>query len=548
MELVASVQALLPKEIREHLEAAHQPKDVEELRRSAEAVASFCDERLIGREIDIYQMAELLELLSERFRASGLEDFDDWLTKYHPLTTRKLGKATKRHELMHLARANAQEMIQEIGVGRAQMLTRLLKQQVVNNLQEARELVEHYLGGSVTEARINEDLKGAIKQIVASYRKGNLAEKLSLPDLSSEPSNGNLNPAIEIRQGIPVQERQVAELYEESFFVFQKISLYGGHGLLSLPFESLGLSAEVIAVLKDNRASKPLIHIFEEHSATVSRLRSRISRLQRKYMYRLEPYWAVAEKNLDVVLASLSAIDAQIEEEKTNLLAGYEAHHNRFLETIASISLASNENADQTFEVVKHYAERFPKPEALRNNFRLAILGPTRLPSMQEQTRRDAESLAALAEIKRARAEHNAAETLLKMQERTAQEMNRLVRELCLSVQDELYSVIAEVLGQLETLTQSAGKAKLSAKKQSAIETALASLSKLSDLGASPLDAVTGEIKALCQAQLAPTSPTHQGQQDLKMRIQQLRAELIAQVPEDHSSEGNKRLWGWLKA
>jgi hypothetical protein len=46
-----------------------------------------------------------------------------------------------------------------------------LKQGIVNNLQEARQLVEDHLGIPVLDARINEDLKGAVQTIVAEFKR-----------------------------------------------------------------------------------------------------------------------------------------------------------------------------------------------------------------------------------------------------------------------------------------------------------------------------------------------------------------------------------------
>jgi hypothetical protein len=549
-------QSLLPEQIKEQILAGEGANDVQALRFQAETVARFSDESLLRHEINIYQLAGLLEILSERFKASGLEDFDQWLAEHHPITARKLGKPTKRHELMHLAKANAQQMIEEIGVGKAQVLNRLLKQGIVNNLEEARQLVEEYLGIPVLDARINEDLKGAVQTIVAEFKRSRALSTIEVAARQEDDQEAQPNQAKSPRTStsVPVKERIVTELYEESFFVFQKISLYGGNGQLSLPFESLGLSAEVIEVLKGNRASKPLIRIFEEHSRIVIRLRSKIARLQGKFMYRLEPYWAVPEKSLEALLAGFNDIDTHIEIEKKLLIADYEKHYTQFLETIAGIAHAQSGDMDQTLNVLRIYAERFPEPAEIQSNFRLAILGPTRLPSMQEQAQRDAAVMSALAETKRAQAEYNAAQSLERMQERTAQEMQRLMQQLCLNVQEELYGAMAEVLGQLETLTKSKGKANLSATKQAAIEEALESLAKLGELGANPLNGIANQMESLYQQQVAKLgrdaskATKGQAQQELKTRIQLIKKELEAQLPEDTSSAGNRKLWEWLRA
>jgi hypothetical protein len=562
-------QNLLPEQIKKQILAGEGANDVQALRFQAETVARFSDESLLRHEINIYQLAGLLEILSERFRESGLEEFDQWLAEHHPITARKLGKPTKRHELMHLAKANAQQMIEEIGVGKAQVLNRLLKQGIVNNLEEARQLVEDHLGIPVLDARINEDLKGAVQTIVAEFKR---SRAVSTADQAAllEAENPEILAAGGQRVGTPrtstsvpaprrkppwgVKERIVTELYEESFFVFQKISLYGGNGQLSLPFESLGLSAEVIEVLKGNRASKPLIRIFEEHSRIVIRLRSKIARLQSKFMYRLEPYWAVPEKSLEALLAGFNEIDEQIESEKKLLIADYEKHYTQFLETIAGIAHAQSGDMDQALNVLRIYAERFPEPAEIQSNFRLAILGPTRLPSMQEQAQRDAAVMSALAETKRAQAEYDAAQSLERMQERTAQEMQRLMQQLCLNVQEELYGAMAEVLGQLETLTKGRGKANLSISKQNAIEEVLESLAKLGELGANPLNGIASQMESLYQQQVAKMGRDaskgmkSQAQQELKTRIQTIRQELEAQLPEDSSSAGNRKLWEWLRA
>jgi hypothetical protein len=553
-------QSLLPEQIKAQILSGAGGNDAEALRFQAETVARFSDESLLRHEINIYQLAGLLEILSERFRESGLEEFDGWLAEHHPITARKLGKATKRHELMHLAKANAQEMIEEIGLGKAQVLNRLLKQQVVHTLEEARQLVEEHLGMPVLDARINEDLKGAVQTIVAEFKR--LRAVLTTEKVASQDADNPETLAAEGQRvrtprtstSVPVKERIVTELYEESFFVFQKISLYGGNGQLSLPFESLGLSAEVIEVLKGNRASKPLIRISEEHSRIVIRLRSKIARLQGKFMYRLEPYWAVPEKSLEALLVGFNEIDEQIESEKKLLIADYEKHYTQFLETIAGIAHAQSGDMDQALNVLRIYAERFPEPAEIQSNFRLAILGPTRLPSMQEQAQRDAAVMSALAETKRAQAEYDAAQSLERMQERTAQEMQRLMQQLCLNVQEELYGAMAEVLGQLETLTKSKGKANLSATKQAAIEEALESLAKLGELGANPLNGIASQMESLYQQQVAKLgrdaskATKGQAQQELKTRIQAIKQALEAQLPEDSSSTGNRKLWEWLRA
>jgi hypothetical protein len=561
-------QNLLPEQIKAQILAGEGANDVQALRFQAETVARFSDESLLRHEINIYQLAGLLEILSERFRESGLEDFDQWLAEHHQITARKLGKPTKRHELMHLAKANAQQMIKEIGLGKAQVLNRLLKQQVVNTLEEARQLVEEHLGMPVLDARINEDLKGAVQTIVAEFKRSRAVS--ALDQVASQDAENPEAQGIEAQRTTPrtstsvpaprrkppwgVKERIVTELYEESFFVFQKISLYGGNGQLSLPFESLGLSAEVIEVLKGNRASKPLIRIFEEHSRIMIRLRSKIARLQGKFMYRLEPYWAVPEKSLEALLAGFNEIDTYIEIEKKLLIADYEKHYTQFLETIAGIAHAQSGDMDQALNTLRIYAERFPEPAEIQANFRLAILGPTRLPSMQEQAQRDAAVMSALAETKRAQAEYDAAQSLERMQERTAQEMQRLMQQLCLNVQEELYGAMAEVLGQLETLTKSKGKANLSATKQSAIEEALESLAKLGELGANPLNGIASQMESLYQQQVAKLGrdaskgTKSQAQQELKSRIQTIKQELEAQLPDDTSSAGNRKLWEWLRA
>jgi hypothetical protein len=549
-------QSLLPEQIKAQILAGEGANNAEALRFQAETVARCSDESLLRHEINIYQLAGLLEILSERFRESGLEDFDGWLAEHHPITARKLGKPTKRHELMHLSKANAQEMIEEIGLGKAQVLNRLLKQQVVNTLEEARQLVEDHLGIPVLDARINEDLKGAVQTIVAEFKRSRALSTLEVVARQEDDPQAQTNQTKSPRTStsVPLKERIVTELYEESFFVFQKISLYGGNGQLSLPFESLGLSAEVIEVLKGNRASKPLIRIFEEHSRIVIRLRSKIARLQGKFMYRLEPYWAVPEKSLEALLAGFNEIDEQIESEKKLLIADYEKHYTQFLETIAGIAHAQSGDMDQALNVLRIYAERFPEPTEIQSNFRLAILGPTRLPSMQEQAQRDAAVMSALAETKRAQAEYDAAQSLERMQERTAQEMQRLMQQLCLNVQEELYGAMAEVLGQLETLTKSKGKANLSATKQAAIEEALESLAKLGELGANPLNGIASQMESLYQQQVAKLGreaskgTKSQAQQELKSRIQAIKQELEAQLPEDSSSAGNRKLWEWLRA
>ncbi|MBC7882415.1 MAG: hypothetical protein H7Y37_13920, partial [Anaerolineae bacterium] len=178
----------------------------------------------------------------------------------------------------------------------------------------------------------------------------------------------------------------------------------------------------------------------------------------------------------------------------------------------------------------------------------------TRLPSMQEQAQRDAAVMSALAETKRAQAEYDAAQSLERMQERTAQEMQRLMQQLCLNVQEELYGAMAEVLGQLETLTKSKGKANLSISKQNAIEEALESLAKLGELGANPLNGIASQMESLYQQQVAKLGRDAskgtkcQAQQELKTRIQTIKQELEAQLPEDSSSAGNRKLWEWLRA
>ncbi len=549
-------QNLLPEQIKAQILAGEGANDEQALRFQAETVARFSDESLLRHEINIYQLAGLLEILSERFRESSLEDFDQWLAEHHPITARKLGKPTKRHELMHLAKANAQQMIEEIGVGKAQVLNRLLKQGIVNNLEEARQLVEDHLGIPVLDARINEDLKGAVQTIVAEFKRSRALSTIEVTARQEDDPQAQPNQTKSPRTStsVPVKERIVTELYEESFFVFQKISLYGGNGQLSLPFESLGLSAEVIEVLKGNRASKPLIRIFEEHSRIVIRLRSKIARLQGKFMYRLEPYWAVPEKSLEALLTGFNDIDTHIEIEKRLLIADYEKHYTQFLETIAGIAHAQSGDMDQALNVLRIYAERFPEPAEIHSNFRLAILGPTRLPSMQEQAQRDAAVMSALAETKRAQAEYNAAQSLERMQERTAQEMQRLMQQLCLNVQEELYGAMAEVLGQLETLTKGKGKANLSITKQAAIEEALESLAKLGELGANPLNSIASQMESLYQQQViklgkdASKGTKSQAQQELKTRIQTIKQELEAQLPEDSSSAGNRKLWEWLRA
>jgi hypothetical protein len=79
-------------------------------------------------------------------------------------------------------------------------------------------------------------------------------------------------------------------------------------------------------------------------------------------------------------------------------------------------------------------------------------------------------------------------------------------------------------------------------------------LAKLGELGANPLNGIASQMESLYQQQVAKLGrdaskgTKSQAQQELKTRIQAIKQELEAQLPEDSSSAGNRKLWEWLRA
>ncbi|NCO76666.1 MAG: hypothetical protein GW856_15760, partial [Cyanobacteria bacterium] len=207
----------------------------------------------------------------------------------------------------------------------------------------------------------------------------------------------------------------------------------------------LGLSPETVKSLKDNDISPPTLKVFQGLCKKATKLTGIRERIQRKYMVYAQPYWFIRECDITKTVEELNELLETCETLRNEALAEYELEKDAYLLKLKNVCESAGLLGDELEKAMNYYASFFPSKEKVASDFRVEISQFVRVPSIKEQAENDA----VLAQSQNKLTEAN---IMQQLNTEYAYEIRRKFSEAVGEAKDEIYGILAEQLGKLETI------------------------------------------------------------------------------------------------
>jgi len=339
----------------------------------------------------------------------------------------------------------------------------------------------------------------------------------------NEKINGHLS------HQITEQARNFDLFREEAIYLFA-INVYQGVGMRRIEWEHLGLKSETINTLKKNKASTPSLTVFSGLKDKASQLNSMKAKIQRRFMVYAQPYWFIRECDLEKAADEIQEMREEFSKMQDELVIDYDNERDSFLLKVGQILQSAGVEGTELENALSHYLCYFPSKEKVIADFRLEFTGPIRVPSMREQTEQDA----ILAENQN---RLNEANIIQQLQMEYTHNIRSKFSEAVGEAKDEIYGILAEQLGKLETI----GTDEVNNRTQKTLQKAINRMSVLTgyDEGlqsiAQNFGAIVSSAKNLDQ------------RSEMFNKISDLRKKLSDEISLiSHEGKGHKALAQWM--
>jgi hypothetical protein len=349
--------------------------------------------------------------------------------------------------------------------------------------------------------------------------------------------NSSQTPSLKI---VPVRtvNRDLSLLMNKPLYLLN-LSIYVGCSKLTLKFETLGVTQEVVDSLKNRNATPPSITVFPHLAAQANILRGRRKKLQQQHLIYWEPFWVCHEEKLPLVLQEIEQLESQIDELRAMVLDSYDASYKEYLESIIHLGRTANLSESEIDRVFERYAQKFPTRDYIARNFRLELWGPVFIPSLIQQADQDSQLNHALAERERSAAEIEQVRALTQLQRRWREGVEEGLQTTLHQAQQEIISVFADCLDTLESLEPG----KVSHRAQQKLEVTIERIYTLASFSETSMEEFIHEISSLVK--LSSLTPVESGNA-LASRLQGLRQKFTQEVVSVLDTPGHRNLADWL--
>ncbi len=254
--------------------------------------------------------------------------------------------------------------------------------------------------------------------------------------------------------GITVRQRNLDTFRQEEVYLFN-ISVHGGRVSFQIKWEHLGLSPQTIKALKENNAQPTRINFFNTLQRKLNKLTYLKKKIQSKLMVFSEPYWFVPKSKFEELADVVTTLRETALLYRNEILSEYDSEKEKYLTIVEQILQTTTLEKEIQASVKEIYLRIFPTQQAIASSFYIELFGPVRVPSIKEQSQKDAE----LAEFE---ARNYQAKALKELEIQFQRSLQTKLAQAVQSASDEFCAILAENLTRLQQL----GSEDLSARRQ----------------------------------------------------------------------------------
>ncbi|GFE69035.1 hypothetical protein [Chroococcus sp. FPU101] len=268
--------------------------------------------------------------------------------------------------------------------------------------------------------------------------------------------------SLEIDQ-IQVRYRKLDEYRDQSLWLFN-FSIHGGRRSYTLEWKTLGIKKETIEYLKKRNIKEPKIPFLDTLNSYLNKLNYFAKKRLKndKLMRYIEPNWFTIENNLEEITRNFQKLKRKRNVYLTKILSLYESQKDESVKVIKQLLTTNDLEISEQEIIIAKFLKSFPTPEQIKEDFYIEITQLTRIPSIAEQSKIDAE----LAESELRRTQAKIAQEL---QNEYKQNLQKQLTTVIKTATNEFCEILADVLPKLTTLSQN----KLSDRSVSKLQEAL---------------------------------------------------------------------------
>lgn len=245
---------------------------------------------------------------------------------------------------------------------------------------------------------------------------------------------------------ISQQQRHWAKLAHEPIYLL-KLTVKVGAQSLRLDGSHLGINETVLRLLEDTASGGYAAKISKRLKDAANKLQARQKIIYNRYTVLSEPFRLVHESSLPKALEAIEEMLTEADTLREEILEAYEEEYASFLQWAYLVLSEAALELDEIESALRQYAEAYPTKEDLQeNSLRVLVEGPVKIPSLIEESKREAELAQQQAAQEAVEVERQKLRVLQRSQETLQQTLLSTLYDVQVRSRDEAHSKLAQLL------------------------------------------------------------------------------------------------------